>query len=118
MSVCSWALKWESGGKTFSFGRSLPGGSPRTRQHETSPSGKYWSFEPVTGYFNSNQEGIALYSDPSSWPSVWPDKLQDPDDPGWGGSWNGFFGKNHHGARARNLFLLWTITNDEEFNFA
>lgn len=105
----------ESGGKTFHSVVVCPVDRP-TRQHETSPSGKYWSFEPVTGYFNSNQEGIALYSDPSSWPSVWPDKLQDPDDPGWGGSWNGFFGKTT--TASEESFFIMDDNNDEEFNFA
>ncbi len=105
----------ESGGKTFHSVVVCPVDRP-TRQHETSPSGKYWSFEPVTGYFNSNQEGIALFSDPNSWPTLWPDKLQDPDDPGWGGSWNGFFGKTT--TASEESFFIMDDNNDEEFNFA
>ena len=29
----------------------------------------------------------------TGWPASWPDRLDDPDDPGWRGSWNGYFGK-------------------------
>jgi len=50
------------------------------------------------GYFQSDP-GInqarspAISSDPRTWPPQWRDRLNDPDDPGWGGSWNGYFGK-------------------------
>jgi len=87
-----------------------------TKQHELSPTGKYWGFEPVAGYFNENQQGIALYSDPSSWPAQWPDKLKDPDDPGWPGSWNGFFGKTT--TATEECFFVMDDNNDEEFNYA
>lgn len=87
-----------------------------TKQHELSPSGKYWGFEPVSGYFNENQQGIALYSDPFSWPPLWPDKLTDPEDPGWSGSWNGFFGKTT--TATDECFFVMDDNNDEEFNFA
>ena len=76
----------ESDEKTFHSVVVCPIDRP-TRQHEQSPTGKAWGFEPVAGYFNPNQEGIALFSDPLSWPSAWPDKLDDPEDPAslrWG----------------------------------
>lgn len=87
-----------------------------TKLHELSPSGKYWGFEPVAGYFNENQQGIALYSDPNSWPPQWPDKLFDTEDPGWAGSWNGFFGKTT--TATDECFFVMDDNNDEEFNFA
>ena len=86
-----------------------------SRQHELSPAGKQWGFEPVVGYLNENQEGIALYSDPNSWPAYWPDKMDDPEDPGWSGSWNGFFGKTT--TAAEECYFLMDDQNDEEFNF-
>lgn len=87
-----------------------------TAQHELSPSGSYWTFEPVNGYFGEEGSGIALYSNPRSWPDRWPDKLNDPDDPGWGGSWNGYFGKTT--TASEEAFFVMDDNNDEEFNFA
>ncbi len=55
-----------------------------------------WTFEPVKGYVNpaGSAFGIAQSDDPASWPPFWPDKIDDANDPGWSGSWNGFFGKD------------------------
>ena len=43
---------------------------------------------------NENQEGIAMSTNPTTWPNFWPDKLGDINDPGWKNEWNGFFGKD------------------------
>lgn len=102
-------------GKTFHSVEICPVSRP-TRQAEISPSGKPWGFEPVRGYFNEMQEGIALYSDPSSWPPMWPDKLNDPSDPGWPNAWNGFFGKTT--TASEECFFVMDDNNDEEFNFS
>ena len=101
--------------KTFHSVVISPVDRPTTRQ-ELSPTGKWWSWEPVGGYFNENQEGIALYSDPESWPSLWPDKMSDLNDPGWGGSWDGFFGKET--TAAEESYYVMDDNNDEEFNYA
>ncbi|HPG42050.1 MAG TPA: hypothetical protein PLP19_22070 [bacterium] len=85
-----------------------------TKQSEISPSSKQWGFEPIAGYFNEDKEGVALYSDPSSWPPYWPDKMNDSEDPGWPGSWNGFFGKTT--TAAEECFFIMDDNNDEEFN--
>ena len=55
-----------------------------------------WTFEPIKGYVNpaGSALGIAQSDEPESWPASWPDKAGDAEDPGWPGSWNGFFGKN------------------------
>ena len=62
----------------------------------SSPEGTSWNFEPVPGYFNDNREerSIATSVDETTWPDFWPDKMQDENDPGWEGSWNGLGGKN------------------------
>ncbi len=59
-----------------------------------------WTFEPIRGYVNpaGSEFGIAQSDDPTSWPPFWPDKQGDAADPGWAGSWNGFFGKNIENA--------------------
>ncbi|QQS36540.1 MAG: hypothetical protein IPM56_00890 [Ignavibacteriales bacterium] len=70
-----------------------------------SPQGLTWNFEPVGGYFNEQKpEGFATSDDPTSWPDTWPDKLTDPRDPGWPGSWNGYFGKSVFNADQEMYF--------------
>jgi len=67
----------------------------------------HWGWEPLPGYTNPDTALIAMsHMGPSSgesavantWPPQWPDKLEDPLDPGWAGSWNGYFGKNQKNA--------------------
>jgi hypothetical protein len=70
----------------------------RERQAQSPVTNKIMRFEPRFGYFQTdpiiNQgRSVALSNDPRTWPNVWHDKLDDPDDAGWSGSWNGFFGK-------------------------
>ncbi len=92
-----------------------------------------WTFEPVPGYANSDTDKVAMSTDldsdgpdglpnsedddgiPDSWPLFWPDKLQDVDDPGWAGSWNGYFGKNVKNADQESYFVM-DDNNDREFN--
>lgn len=70
----------------------------RERQ-ETNPfTGRLQRFNPRPGYLQLNPEinkgrSPAVSHDPRTWPDSWPDKRNDPDDPGWAGSWNGYFGK-------------------------
>lgn len=70
----------------------------RERQGTSPITNKIMRFEPRFGYFQINPDinkarSVALSNDPRTWPDEWFDKLNDPDDPGWKGSWNGFFGK-------------------------
>jgi hypothetical protein len=70
----------------------------RERQQISPQFNRVMRFEPRPGYFepdpNVNQgRSPALSNDPRTWPRNWPDRLDDPDDPGWAGSWNGYFGK-------------------------
>jgi hypothetical protein len=66
----------------------------------TSPSQKSWTFEPVPGFQNPELDPlqIAKSDNKTTWPPAsqngWRDKWEDTVDPGWIGSWNGFFGKN------------------------
>jgi hypothetical protein len=57
-------------------------------------TGLQWAFEPEPGYFGAPpNQSIAISNNPKSWPTEWPDKMTDLTDPGWKGSWNGYFGK-------------------------
>ena len=67
-----------------------------------SPDGSLWGWTPLPGFMNENRldpitgqrtPTPALSDDPTSWPQFWPDRLHNPDDPGWPGNWNGFFGR-------------------------
>ncbi len=65
-----------------------------------------WTFEPIGGYVNPGGRdfGIAQSDERDSWPPFWPDKQIDTIDPGWSGSWNGFFGKNIFNADQEFFF--------------
>lgn len=68
---------------------------PTFRQN---PQGRSWSLEPVPGFVNPDAAQVARSDVKETWPIAaqggWRDKRSDPVDPGWVGSWNGFFGKN------------------------
>ena len=90
---------------------------PTSTGMEESPTGKTWTMEPVSGYFNESQESIAISTDPNTWPNYWPDKLLDVNDPGWQNQWNGFFGKDIQNIQQESFFVM-DDNNDEEFNYA
>ncbi len=62
------------------------------------PYNRMMRYEPRPGYFQPDPlinvgRSPAMSHDPRTWPDSWPDKANDPDDPGWPGSWDGYFGK-------------------------
>jgi hypothetical protein len=64
----------------------------------THPGELQMRFEPRRGYFQEDPNinralSPAVSHDSTTWPQTWPDKAGDPADPGWRGSWNGYFGK-------------------------
>lgn len=72
--------------------------------------GKFLGFEPLPGYFNSDNPDVfhksAMSSKPITWPAFWPDKLDDSKDPGWRGKWNGYFGKGVFNADQESYHVL------------
>jgi len=80
----------------------------------TSPQGKSWNLEPVSGYHADQgaQSTIATSTDPSTWPRYWPDRLTDKIDPGWRGSWNGYFGKNQFNADQE----MYSRASDDDYD--
>ena len=65
-----------------------PGGG-----NSNSINGQFGGFEPDSGFFNPNLnvqgEGVAINTQPETWPIIWPDH------PEYGQNvWNGFFGKD------------------------
>ncbi len=75
-------------------------------------TGGDWNMNPVPGYFNIATGKIAKSDEPATWPEFWPDKLSDPNDPGWRGKWNGFFGKNQFNADQE----LFARVGDDNYN--
>ncbi|MGA1495008.1 MAG: hypothetical protein ACO37D_06380, partial [Rhodothermales bacterium] len=78
------------------------------------PGGELWGWLPLDGFHNPrriNALGLlepvpALSDDPSSWPEFWPDRLDNPDDPGWAGNWNGFFGRGVFNADLESFYVM------------
>ncbi len=84
--------------------------------YKTDPNGNTWNMEPVPGFINPQQKEIARSDVKNSWPQDyqggWRDKRSDPLDPGWAGSWNGFFGKNIFNADQE----FYYVTSDDRYN--
>ena len=73
---------------------------------DTGPTGTPYGYEPRPGWDNPDGPSPAMSNDPNTWPFVWPDKTTLSDDPGWPGSWNGFFGKNQFQADLETYFVM------------
>ena len=98
----------------------------RERQARSPITNRIMRFEPRPGYAEEDPainigRSVAISNDFRSWPGAanaagfldpaldpsecWPDKVDDPDDPGWCGSWNGFFGKRPN-ADQESFFVM------------
>ncbi|MFZ0389594.1 MAG: hypothetical protein WAN36_03970 [Calditrichia bacterium] len=91
-----------------------PANRPSNGGFDESNTGVRQAFEPVRGYFNEASGRPALSSDPETWPPFWPDKMDDVEDPGWPGSWNGMFGKTPN-ADLETYFVM-NDDADNEYN--
>ncbi|MCK9210134.1 MAG: hypothetical protein M0P61_04775 [Ignavibacteriaceae bacterium] len=83
--------------------------------YKSDPGGNTWNFEPVKGFINPQQQEIARSDNKNSWPQDyqggWRNKRTDPLDPGWPGSWDGYFGKNIFNADQEFYF----VTSDDRY---
>ncbi len=86
------------------------------------PRGEIWGWLPLPGFHNPNRldpitgarnPTPALSDDPTSWPAFWPDRLNNPDDPGWPGYWNGFFGKGVFNADLEGFYVIDDLSDHE-----
>ncbi len=74
--------------------------------------GTFLGFEPLPGYLSLSQKdkdpfhAVAMSHQAYTWPSFWPDKREDANDPGWSGHWNGYFGKDQMNADEESYFVL------------
>ncbi|NNE34996.1 MAG: hypothetical protein HKN13_07160, partial [Rhodothermales bacterium] len=88
----------------------------------TGPNGEVWGWLPLPGFNNPNRVDPitfsrtpipALSDDATSWPQSWPDRLDNPDDPGWPGTWNGFFGKGVFNADLESYYVVDDLSDNE-----
>ncbi|UCH84365.1 MAG: hypothetical protein JSW50_01370 [Candidatus Latescibacterota bacterium] len=88
----------------------------------TGPNGELWGWLPLPGFNNPNRldpitrdrtPTPALSDDPTSWPGSWPDRQDNPDDPGWPGTWNGFFGKGVFNADLESYYVMDDLSDQE-----
>jgi hypothetical protein len=84
-------------------------------------TGAWWTFLPLPGFANPDQNLIAMSHQPNTWPAYWPD-IADPDNPrysadGWAGHWNSYFGKGVIKAE-RESYFVFDDYNNSEFNFS
>jgi len=84
-------VKWN--GLTFHSVVTCPVQRPAATFDRDPITSEYWAFEPLAGYFSAGAGSVAMSNYTATWPPYWPDKLSDLVDPGWRGSWNGYFGK-------------------------
>ncbi|MGH2571621.1 MAG: hypothetical protein ACRDGR_10365, partial [bacterium] len=95
----------------------------RERQGISPEHNRVMRFEPRPGFFEPSPtlnpaRSPAISSDPRTWPRSWPDRRSDPDDPGWPGSWNGYFGKQivadqeSYMVMDDNFYEAWDFTPD------
>ncbi len=120
-------------GERLKWSRFFPGASEDTTLNPViltyrdfgkrlSPDGSLWGWTPLPGFMNVNRldpitgqrtPTPALSDDPTSWPQFWPDRLNNPDDPGWSGNWNGFFGRGVFNADLESFYVMDDFTDQE-----
>ena len=85
---------------------------PLRAADDTNDRNDAFTWAPVSGYVNPADVafGVARSDSPETWPSFWPDKLEDPTDPGWAGSWSGYFGKDVFNA---DLEVYYKMGDDQ-----
>ena len=111
-----------SGKEYIAMGALIVGAEVMTEEDEIRPlvtipfrqdqNGNSMTWEPVAGYLNPNSKEITISDDPSTWPETWPDKFDDENDPGWPGSWNGYFGKNQFNAQQE---VFYKVSDDMNY---
>lgn len=108
-------VKWQD--TTFRSVVSSPVARPTALADLDPATGGNWTMEPVDGYFAAPpNQSIALSNNTATWPAFWPDKTADATDPGWKGSWNGYFGKRI--SADLETYFVMDDNNDKRFNFA
>jgi len=76
-------------------------------------SGLSWTFSPVPYYANHKFAGPAISTNSESWPAIWPDALQLPED--WNGHWFSYFGKDNF-YPSQESFYVMDDSKDAEYS--
>lgn len=79
---------------------------------DTDELGRWRTLAPLPGFANTKLQEIAMSHKAGTWPAVWPDKINQAD-PGWPGSWNGYFGRDQFSADQESYFVVDDYLNDE-----
>ena len=86
-------------------------------------TGLWWTMAPLPGFHNpdpppdrTDRIRVAMSQWEWAWPAYWPDKNEDPVDPGWPGKWNGYFGKGFLNADQESYYVIDDY-NNREFPF-
>jgi len=107
-----------------SNGTSTGGLNDSPSSGDAGPTGEWWTMAPLPGFANPNPGDASYDGSPHiamshwkwSWPPIWPDKMDDGNDPGWPQSWNGYFGKNVLNADQESYYVIDDY-NNREFSF-
>ena len=99
------------------------GNSNNADSGDSGRNGEWYSMAPLPGFANdtppedmSEDPRVAMSQWEWSWPAAWPDKFEDIIDPGWAGSWNGYFGKDVYNADQESYYVMDDY-NNREFAF-
>lgn len=88
-------------------------------------TGEWWTFLPLPGFANADEDRVAMtrgsFEWRNSWPLYWPD-IADPANSryaadGWEGSWNGYFGRDVFNADEESYFVADDYAKQEFPNF-
>ena len=77
---------------------------------DIAPDGTERGWQPRPGYFNPNQDEIAMSDKPITWPESWPGK-----DASWNGFWDGYFGKRTNADQESYFVVDDNSDNAHEF---
>ncbi|MGC8898761.1 MAG: hypothetical protein ACP5JH_11450 [Bacteroidota bacterium] len=73
---------------------------------DISPAGVERGWQPRPGYFNPNQDNLAMSDQPITWPDSWPNRPSS-----WNGKWNGYFGQRTN-ADQESYFVMDDNSDD------
>ena len=97
-----------------SEGNGVNSGDPsNAASGDADEAGNWQTMAPLPGFANEETQEIAMSHKKDSWPATWPDKFDDVVDPGWAGSWNGYFGKDILNADQESYYVMDDYLNNE-----
>ena len=89
-----------------------PGNQGDASSGDSDEFGHWQTLAPLPGFANDETKEIAMSHKRGTWPASWPDKMGETD-PGWPGSWNGYFGRDQFNADQESYFVIDDYLNTE-----